>query len=220
MFFNLAPPLANGFDPQGQMIIARIEQVKHLTHAPQQMCEIMPTLKDIREFLEMGWFPAVVGLIAYAIVLAADYFKVPYLSGLPTFVLNVAAVGVVVCFSIVSANLIRLPIAGFNWFRRKLLIKRNRELIKKALAEVNDAEGYALAYLITTNQRVFSAPFDDPLCNALRYKRLIIMQSGAHMAHEWPFAVSNAAWEQMQSDLKKWLITDQHGELPNPFRRF
>nr|WP_162623643.1 hypothetical protein [Paracoccus saliphilus] len=175
----------------------------------------MPSVKDIREFLEMGWFPALVGLLAGALFLAADHWGFPYLSGFPSIALQSAAFFALCCFAVVVANLLRLPL----YLYRKIFAWRHAKELQAAilrnLREANREEQYALAYLFSINRRVFMAPYDHELVVAIKEKRLINMHSGTYPAFNWPHSVAISVWEEMRAAEGHWTIPQK--DLKNPF---
>ncbi|MGR3574032.1 MAG: hypothetical protein ACU0CF_04755, partial [Sagittula sp.] len=115
----------------------------------------MPTIKDIREFLEMGWFPALVGVIAAFALLRAHDLDWEYVQSLPDWVFSAAAILLITCGSVVVANIFRLPIAAGKWAVRRMdrrALRRNRI---RSLLELNDDEKMVICYFFTKNQRVF-----------------------------------------------------------------
>ena len=157
----------------------------------------MPSLKDFVDALRSHWFTAVVALVGCAMIIAGDYFQVPYLNSSPGFLLTTAVVIGVFSLSILVANLVYLPVAIWKALRRLRNKRKFRIYLAQEIESAPDIEKYVLAYLITSGRRAFNATIDNKTLSPLVSKGLILRLSGQHSALEWPYMVRIEVWEYL-----------------------
>ena len=171
----------------------------------------MPSLKDFIAALQAGWFPALAALVGCSIMLAGDYFEVPYLDASPDVLLTVAVVVAVFAFSVLVANVARLPFAIWKALNRRQLRREFLERLVREIETAPDTEKIILAYLATSGRRAFAAEFNDRRLAPLVSKGLIIRQGGTNSVLEWPYIVRQEVWDYLMDNRESYRI-----ELPDP----
>lgn len=155
----------------------------------------MPSLKDFVAALQAGWFPALAALVGCAIVIAGDWYQVPYLSSTPPFLLTAAVIVGVFAFSVLAANIVYAPIAVWRSMKRARAKKTFKEKIEAEVFSSPPEELAILAYLVTTGRKAFAAEFNNRRLAPLVAKGLVIRQGGTHSILEWPFMVQEDVWQ-------------------------
>ena len=166
----------------------------------------MPNLKEFIAALQAGWFPALAAFVGCSIIIAGDYFKIPYLDTSPSLLLTLAVVIGVFSFSILVANIVYLPITLWKMFQKH---KGRKKLTKKLVQEVEAApasEKEILAYLVTTGRRAFAAEFNDQKLLPLVAKGLILKLGGTHSVLEWPYMVQQDVWDYLIENKENYRI--------------
>ncbi|MDD8024510.1 MAG: hypothetical protein PHX82_15535 [Paracoccaceae bacterium] len=155
----------------------------------------MPSLKDFVAALQAGWFPALAALVGCAIVIAGDWYQVPYLSSTPPFLLTAAVIVGVFAFSILAANIVYAPIAVWRSIKRARARKNFKERIEAEVFSSPPEEMAILAYLVTTGRKAFAAEFNDRRLAPLVAKGIVVKLGGTHSVLEWPYMVQEDVWQ-------------------------
>lgn len=157
----------------------------------------MPSLKDFVDALRSHWFTAVIAIVGCAIIIAGDYFQVPYLNSTPRFLLTAAVVVGVFSFSIIVANIVYLPVVLWYALRRLENKRKFRINLAREIETAPDLEKCVLAYLITSGRRAFNAEIYNKTLSPLVAKGLILRLDGHHSTLEWPYLVRIEVWEYL-----------------------
>ena len=176
----------------------------------------MPNLKDFMDALQAGWFPALAALIGCSIVVAGDWYSIPYLGNAPKWLTTTAAYVGVFALSALIANIVYLPVRFWRNLRAR---KAYAEFIMAIRAEIQNApppEIAILAYLITSGRKAFAAEFNDRRLAPLVSKGIVVKLGGTHSILEWPYMVQDAAWEFLLEN-KEQLIVPNIEEVGDPF---
>lgn len=168
----------------------------------------MPTLKEFVDALQAGWFPALAALIGCSIVVAGDWYSLPYIHGSPSYFITTAVVVGVFSFSILAANAAYLPVVLCKMLRAAQKRKAFRQTLQKELANSPPEERAILAYLITSGRRAFVARFDHRGLAPLVAKGILHKQGGVHSVLEWPYVVQNDVWEFLQAHRDEYPFKD------------
>lgn len=155
----------------------------------------MPSLKEFIAALQAGWFPALAALVGCAIVIAGDWYQVPYLSSTPPFLLTTAVIVGVFSFSILVANIVYAPIAVWNAIKRARARKRFKAAVEAEVSAAPPEEMMILAYLVTTGRKAFAAEFNNRRLAPLVAKGMILKLGGTNSVLEWPYIVQEDVWE-------------------------
>jgi hypothetical protein len=185
-------------------------------YTPPNLEEIMPSLKDFIAALQAGWFPALAALVGCSIIVAGDYFKIPYLDSSPDLLLTIAVVIGVFSFSILVANIVYLPITTWKAIKRR---KSRKEFRKKLIREIEaapDSEQAILAYLVTSGRKAFAAEFNNQKLSPLVSKGLLVKLGGTNSALEWPYIVRQEVWEYLIENQESYRI-DIPDDAQDPF---
>lgn len=110
----------------------------------------MPNLKDLMEALQAGWFPAFAALIGYFIVVAGDWYSIPYLGDAPEWLTTAATYVGVFALSVLLANIAYLPVRMWRALKRKQAHAKFFDAIQKEITNAPPQEIEALAYLVTS----------------------------------------------------------------------
>ena len=172
----------------------------------ETLLSLMPSLKDFVDALRSHWFTAVVAFVGCAMIIAGDYFQVPYLNSSPGFLLTTAVVVGVFSFSILVANIVYLPIALWKVLKRRWEYKQFKEYLAQEIEAAPDKEKFVLAYLITSGRRAFNAEIHNKTLSPLVSKGLIVKRSGMHGTLEWPYMVRDEVWEYLLANKERFLI--------------
>ncbi|MEQ8558800.1 MAG: super-infection exclusion protein B [Henriciella sp.] len=175
----------------------------------------MPSLKDFVSALQAGWFPALAALVGCAIIIAGDYYQLPYLSDTPDFVLSVIVIVAVFSASILIANFVYLPIEVFKTIKRSRLREKYKKQLIEEIQNASDTEKAILAYLISSNRKAFTAEFNDRRLAPLVSKGLIIKLGGTHTTLDWPYLVQDDVWAYLKENVH--LFQMDVSELSDPF---
>ena len=157
----------------------------------------MPSLKDFIEALQAGWFVALTVFVGSSIILAGDYWSLPYLNEIPGWLITSAVVAEVFSFSVLVANIAYIPVKCWQWLRQR---KARKDLKAKILSLIEQApsdEFSMLLYLVKSGRQAFNAKLDDRRLSPLVSKGLIIKLPGSHSILEWPYIVRQEAWDIM-----------------------
>lgn len=168
--------------------------------------EIMPSLKEFVAALQAGWFPALAAFVGSSIILAGDYFKLPYLDTSPDLLLTIAVVIGVFSFSILVANIVYLPIVIWKLIQKR---KNKKEFRKKLVREIEaapDSEKAILAYLVTSGRKAFAAELNDRKLSPLVSKGLLVKLGGANDVLEWPYMVRQEVWDYLVENKESYHI--------------
>lgn len=172
----------------------------------------MPSLKDFVDALQAGWFPALAAFVGCAIVVLGDYYQLPYLDEIPKFILNVAVIVGVFSFSILSANVARVPVAIWKLIRNRRYARMFKEKIISEIQAVPKSEEVILSYLATSGRKAFVAKFDDSRLAPLVAKGILIRLGGTNNILEWPYVVDEDAWNYLLTNRHKYTCEIRHGE--------
>ena len=176
----------------------------------------MPTLKEFIEALKAEWFPALAALIGCSVVIAGDWYSVPYFSDTPPWLITTVLVVGVFALSVLLANIAYIPIllatSFLRWRRRIKYAENIRNEVENAPAE----ERAVLAYLLSTGRRAFTAKIDDRRLTPLVSKGIILKLGGTNNMLEWPHAVQDDVWLYLLANREKYFMQDARA-LPNPF---
>jgi len=176
----------------------------------------VPNLKDYVEALQAGWFPALASLVGCSIIVAGDWFKVPYLSANPEWLINVAVYVGVFSFAVLVANLVYLPLKLWRALKRRRERKLAQEAVNRRIEQAPDEEKGVLAYLVTTNRQAFTAKLGNPQLAPMVSKGLIVVQPGQHSRLEWPHVVPDVVWDILIENREAFELTGAN-EMPYPF---
>jgi len=155
----------------------------------------MPLLKDFVAALQAGWFPALVALCGCAIIIAGDWYKVPYLDDIPPLPISLAVIVGVFSFSILVANLVYVPVRVVEAVKRKRARQRFVERVQNEIFDAPNDELALLAYLVSSGKKAFPANFNDRRLVPLVSKGWIKRLPGSHSVLEWPHIVQDDVWE-------------------------
>ena len=178
----------------------------------------MPSLKDFWEALQAGWLPALAALIGGMVVVAGDWFNIPYLGDAPDW-LTVTAVYVgVFSLSILLANIVYLLVHIWRKVKAWQAQEKFRAMVREEIQNAPPQEIAILAYLITSGRKAFSADFNDRRLAPLVSKGIIIKLelSGVHSIWEWPYVVQDDVWAFL-SENKDQLIVPNIEDVGDPF---
>lgn len=176
----------------------------------------MPSLKDFLEALQAGWFPALAALIGCSIVVAGDWFSIPYLGDAPDWLTVTAAYVGVFALSILLANIVYLPVRIWRKMKARQAREKFRSMIREEVQNAPPQEIAVLAYLITSGRKAFAAEFNDRRLAPLVSKGIIIKLGGTHSMLEWPYMVQEDVWEFLNEN-KDQLIVPNVEEVGDPF---
>ncbi|WP_172982710.1 super-infection exclusion protein B [Roseovarius bejariae] len=157
----------------------------------------MPSLKDFVAAMQAGWFPALAALVGCSIIIAGDFYDLPYLSATPDIVLTAAVVTSVFSFSILTANIAYVPVKVWAILKKRKAQKARRERLIRNVEEAPEEERAILAYLVSSRRQAFAAEFNDQRLAPLESKGLVIKLSGTHSALQWPYMVQQTVWEYL-----------------------
>lgn len=156
----------------------------------------MPSLKDFVAALQAGWFPALAALVGCSIIIAGDYFQVPYLDVTPSYLITTAVVIGVFSFGILVANIVYLPVLG--WRRIQLYrdgVRRRDNLIQR-VKDAPQPEINMLGYLVSSNRRAFQTYTRHPVIGPMIAKELI-HPLGTGSALQLDYIVNESVWEYL-----------------------
>ncbi|WP_271880144.1 hypothetical protein [Phaeobacter italicus] len=157
----------------------------------------MPSLKDFVAALQAGWFPALAAFVGSSIIVAGDYFKLPYLGSSPDLLLTIAVVIGVFSFSILIANIAYLPITIWKAFQRRNRRKEFRGKLVREVEAAPDSEKVILAYLVTSGRKAFAAEFNNQRLSPLVSKGFLVKLGGTNSVLEWPYIVRQEVWDYL-----------------------
>lgn len=176
----------------------------------------MPSLKDFIDALQAGWFPALAAFIGCSIVIAGDYYSIPYLANAPYWLTTIAAYVGVFSISILLANLAYFPV---RFWKRYQFEQSKAEFIASIVEEIVSApheEQSILAYIVTSGKKVFLAKYDDSRLAPLVAKGILQKLEGTHNVLEWPYRVQDDAWNYLL-DQKEYFHFPKINEIEDPF---
>ena len=176
----------------------------------------MPSIKEFVEALQAGWFPALVALIGCSVVVAGNWYAVPYLSSAPGWLITTAVIVGVFAFSILAANVVYLPILAFKLLQRRSAGKAWKRKIRDLVEDSPYDERAILAYLVTTGRKAFAAKLDDRRLVPLVAKGLINRLGGQNSFLEWPFVVQEDVWTYLQEHKERFNF-EKASEMPDAF---
>ena len=101
-------------------------------------------LRDFLEALQAGWFPALAALIGCSIVVAGDWFSIPYLGEAPDWLTVTAAYVGVFSLSILLANIVYLPVRIWRKMKARQAQEKFRSMVRE---EVQNAPPQEIAVL-------------------------------------------------------------------------
>ena len=168
----------------------------------------MPNLKDFIAALQIGWFPALVALVGCSIVVAGDWFQLPYLSTAPEWLVTTAVTIGVFAFSILAANLAYAPVWIFRNYRRKKFHNKIKEKMLQEISTAPPEEIAILAYLVTMGRKAFCAEYTDRRLAPLVSKGIIRKLGGTHSTLEWPYIVNEDAWQFLLQNREQLYLQD------------
>ncbi|RAZ83416.1 hypothetical protein [Cereibacter johrii] len=171
----------------------------------------MPSLKDFVDALKAGWFPALAAFVGCAIVVLGDYYQLPYLDEIPKFILNVAVIVGVFSFSILSANVARVPVAIWKLIRNRRYARMFKEKIISEIKAAPKAEEEILSYLVTSGRKAFVAKIDNRRLMPLVAKGILVRLTGTHSSLAWPYVVRDEAWEYLTQNRERYYYEDRFG---------
>lgn len=159
----------------------------------------MPSLKDFIEALQAGWFVALTIFVGSSIILAGDYWSLPYLDESPGWLLTSAVVAEVFSFSVLVANIAYIPIRAWQRLMRRRAQRDLKDEIKSLIDQAPEQEFYILMYLVKSGRQAFNAEFNDRRLSPLVSKGIVIKLPGSHSVLEWPYIVRQEAWDILLS---------------------
>jgi len=176
----------------------------------------MPNLKDFMEALQAGWFPAFAALIGCSIVVAGDWYSIPYLSNAPEWLTTTAAYVGVFALSVLLANIAYFPVRIWQSIKRKQARAEFSDAIQKEIANAPPQEIAILAYLVTSGRKAFAAEFNERRLAPLVSKGIIVKLGGTHSILEWPYMVQDAAWNCLLENKDHLIVPNIEG-IGDPF---
>ena len=176
----------------------------------------MPSLKEFVDALQAGWFPALAAFVGCSIIVAGDYFQLPYLDATPDLILTVAVVIGVFSFSILVANIVYLPMIFWKKFQRHKHRKEIRKKLVQAVETAPDEEKAILAYLVSSGRKAFTAEFDHKKLSPLVSKGIIMKLGGTNSELEWPYMVRQDVWDYLLENRESYSI-EIPDNAPDPF---
>ena len=168
----------------------------------------MPTIKEFVEALQAGWYPALVALLGCSILVAGNWYAVPYLANAPDWLTTTGVVVGVFAFSILIAKIFSLPMELVKWFRRRQARRDWRLKIEQLVQDASEPERSVLAYLITTGRQAFAAKVDNRRLVPLVAKGFILRLSGQHDLLAWPFLVQEDVWQHLRANKEMFVFED------------
>ncbi|UWQ33841.1 superinfection exclusion B family protein [Leisingera sp. M527] len=158
----------------------------------------MPSLKDFVAAMQAGWMPALAAFVGCLSVLAGDYYKLPYLDSAPDWLTTTAAYVGVFAFSILVANLFRLPVLAWKKRQSRRKERQLRARLRKSLDEAPDEELDLLMSLFASGRQSFVATYTDGRLAPLVAKGFLLRSGGQYSVLEWPFRVRNEVWNYLR----------------------
>ena len=151
-----------------------------------------------------------------SIVVAGNWYKVPYVSDFPYWVVTTAAAIGIFAFSILVANIAYLPIIVWSKLARSRARKQFRDSVRNEVELASNEERAILAYLISTGRKAFAAEFTDRRLVPLVSKGLIKKLGGANSLLEWPYVVQEDVWEYLQQNRDRY-FDERFAKENDPF---
>jgi len=176
----------------------------------------MPSLKDFVAALQAGWFPALAVLIGCGVVIAGDFYQIPYLENIPDWLVTVAVVVGVFAFSILAANLAYAPVVLWRKIQRGLAQRERVSSLRREVLAAPPEEAWILAYLTTTGRKAFTAEFNDGHLAPLVSKGLVIRLGGTNNILKWPYIVQSDVWQFLLENKSQFHLPDAEN-MGDPF---
>lgn len=186
----------------------------------------MPSIKDLLDAFAANWRVALVALLASAGLLAADFYKLEYVTDTPRWVINGAfIVGIVsgaVLISYLVSQVARFISWPFLWYRERVKAKNNEKKLQEHAAGIHDLpvdQRYILAYFFTTKERAFAAEINHRRLVPLITMGYVKQQAGTHGVLDWPHFIPEHIWQEMTLNEEAYTIpkNDLHYPLKNPY---
>lgn len=176
----------------------------------------MPTLKDFVSALQAGWFPSLAAFVGCIIIVLGDYYRLPYLSSTPPWLLTTAVFVGVFSFSVLAANLAYLPVVVWRAVKKSKAKKRFKESVERAVWDAPFEEREILAYLVSSGRRAFNAEYNDRRLSPLVAKGMLKKLGGTHSVLEWPYIVQTDVWQLLLENKEHFHFPNAH-ERSDPF---
>ena len=173
----------------------------------------MPSLKDFIAALQATWSAALVALIGCSIVVAGNWYKVPFFTDAPTSLTTTAAIVGSFAFSILAVNLVySASLAYRGWWTGRV----RKGQIREAVESCPDGEKEILAYLVTSGRQAFAAKWNDRRLIPLVTKGIVQRLDGNNDLLAWPFLVRKDVWSYLQENRHNFVCEDAD-IVPDPF---
>ncbi len=164
----------------------------------------MPTLKDFVAALQAGWFPALASTVGCSIIVAGDYYDLPYLGSTPDWVVSIAVVVGVFSISVLIANIAYLPVVVWVAIKRRIEAKKFRKVVTTEVENASQEEKRVLAYLVTAGRKAFQAEINNPMLAPLVSKGFLIKLPGTHSMLAWPYIVQDDVWKHLVANQDRY----------------
>lgn len=174
----------------------------------------IPSLKEVVEAIQAGWFVTLVISISCGVTLWGISAEHPYFNSVAPWVVSaVAIVGVfsstAFCFTLL-VHLAKVVQYVWRWRQRSQLKKE----LQNRMSNLNPEERNILSYLFSINRQYFDTRIGNEKIQSLRHKKLVIMLGDQANYFNWPHKVSDVAWEYMENHKEDFLIDVPPGTTP------
>lgn len=149
-------------------------------------------------------------------VVAGDWYVVPYLGDAPDWITVTAAYVGVFALSVLVANIVYLPIRFWRRLKSRKQKAAHADRVRQEILSAPPEELAILAYLITSGRKAFAAEFNDRRLAPLVSKGIITKLGGTNSVLEWPYIVNSDAWEFLLEN-KDQLVVPNVDSMGDPF---
>ena len=177
----------------------------------------MPTLKEFVEAMGVAWPIASSMLIGSALLLAANYYGVPYAVNIADWLLSVVFIIAVFSAGICLTQVLLAFARVVSYVRVSLKWRKTKKRRIEWLHKLPRQEYEVMVYFFSNNRQAFAANVDEPRILALQQKGLIERRSGEHYLESWPFVIPEFVWKEMTRAGGEFTVTNAD-RLPHPFR--
>lgn len=164
--------------------------------------------------MSTSWQIALGLLLASLGILTADYFDLPYLTSLPSWLPGAAFIGAILSGSVLGVAIARTAIemaAAPISLRRRL--ERQAKHVE-GLGDISQPEQFLLAWAVANRTQVFSGDYFNEHVKALLARGYLSVPAGNHLTNKTPLRIPDYIWEALKNDLRDQDLSQLVGLRP------